>query len=180
VNLSINNKTINNISPSKKAALTGIMSALIAVTTIIAIPLPPPLSTINLAPIIIFIVSILLGASIGVTATAIGCSIGYLAGTSVGTIVVPPGFLYIYLVGLVVARVPMALVVGLMRKKSEIAGMVLGVTVETLIFFTIDFSLFGIAFAVFDFGTFVDLLFVPVTFAVLVAIRRILDTKYLS
>ena len=180
MNVSITDKTINNISPSKKAALTGIMSALIAVTTIIAIPLPPPLSTINLAPIIIFIVSILLGASIGVTATAIGCSIGYLAGTSLGTILVPPGFLYLYLVGLVAARVPMALVVGLLRKKSEIVGMVLSVTVETLIFFTIDFALFGIAFAIFDFGTFVDLFFVPVTFVILVAVRRILDTKYLS
>jgi hypothetical protein len=74
----------------------------------------------------------------------------------------------------------MALIVGLLRKKSEILSMILGVTVETLIFFTIDFALFGIAFAVFDFGTFVDLLFVPVTFAILIAVRRILGAKYLS
>jgi hypothetical protein len=41
-------KSAINVSSSKKAALTAIMSALIAVTTLIAIPLPPPLSTINL------------------------------------------------------------------------------------------------------------------------------------
>ncbi len=74
----------------------------------------------------------------------------------------------------------MALAVGVLRKKSEIAGMVLGVVIETLIFFSIDFFLFGIGFAVFDLGTFVDLAFVPVTVAVLIAVRRILDTKYLS
>jgi hypothetical protein len=156
------------------------MAALIAVTTIIAIPLPPPLSTINLAPIIIFTVAILLGPKVGVTSTAIGCAVGYLAGTSIGTIVVPPGFTYIYLVGLVVARTPMALVAGALRKKSEIVGMVLGVIVETAIFFAIDFALFGIGFAVFDLAVLVDLVFVPITAAVLIAVRRFLDTKYLA
>ncbi len=180
LNLNITSQKTESYSPSKKVALTGVMAALIAVTTIIAIPLPPPLSTINLAPIIIFAVSILMGPTVGVTSTAIGCAIGYLAGTSIGTIIVPPGFVYIYLFGLVVARSPMALAVGVLRKKSEIAGMVLGVVIETMIFFAIDFALFGIGFAVFDFGTFVDLVFVPVTFAVLLTVRRFLDTKYLT
>ena len=168
------------ISQTKRVALTGVMSALIAVTTIVAIPLPPPLSTINLAPVIIFAVCILLGPRVGLTCTVIGCGIGYLAGTSLGTIIVPPGFLYIYLVGLVAARGPMALAVGGLRKKSEVAGMVLGVVIETAVFFSIDFFLFGIGFAVFDLGTFVDLVFVPITVAVLIAVRRILDTKYLT
>ena len=91
----------------------------------------------------------------------------------------PTGFLYIYLVGLVAARGPMALAVGGLRKKSEPAGMVLGVVIETMIFFSIDFILFGLGFALFDLGTFVDLVFVPITVAVF-AIRRIFDTKYLS
>ena len=78
------------------------------------------------------------------TSTAIGCAVGYLAGTSLGTIIVPPGLLYLYLVGLVVARGPMALAVGVFRKKNEVFGMVLGVIIETLIFFSIDFVLFGI------------------------------------
>jgi uncharacterized membrane protein len=156
------------------------MAALIAVTTIIAIPLPPPLSTINLAPIIIFTVAILLGPAVGVTATVIGCGVGYLAGTSLGTIMVPPGLLYLYLFGLIVARGPMALVVGALRKQSEVVGMVLGVFTETLIFFAIDFALFGLGYALFDFGTLVDLIFVPITVAILIAVRKILDVKYIS
>jgi uncharacterized membrane protein len=180
VNLYVSNYNSNEISQTKKVSLTAVMAALIAVTTIIAIPLPPPLSTINLAPVIIFTVAILLGPTVGGAATAIGCAIGYLAGISVGTIVVPPGFQYIYLFGLIAARTPMAIAVGLLRKKSEIAGMVLGVVVETMVFFTIDLFLFGIAFAVFDLGVFVDLVFVPITFVVLIAVRRMLNSKYLA
>ncbi len=168
------------LSQTKKVAVTAIMSSLIAVTTIIALPLPPPLSTINLAPIIIFTVSILFGPIIGGTSTAIGCAVGYLAGTSLGTILIPPGFLYIYLIGLIAARTPMAIVTGLFRKKSEILGMILGVITETLIFFAIDLVLFGIAIAIFDFGTLIDLVYVPITFAILISLRKILGTKYLS
>jgi uncharacterized membrane protein len=175
-----NIKSTINISSSKKIALIAIMSALVAVTTLIAIPLPPPLSTLNLAPVIIFVVSILMGARIGATATAIGCAIGYLTGTTLGTILIPPGFVYIYLVGLVVARTPMALTAGFLRKKSEIAGMTLGVVVETLIFFFIDLFLFGFAIAIFDFGVFVDFVSVPIALAVLLAVRRILNVKYLA
>ncbi len=180
MNLNVKNYKSNQISQSKKISLTAIMAALIAVTTIIAIPLPPPLSTINLAPVIIFTVAILLGPKVGGAATAIGCAIGYLAGISVGTIVVPPGFQYIYLFGLVAARTPMAIAVGLLRKKSEIAGMTLGVVVETMIFFVIDLAMFGIAFAIFDLGVFIDFVFVPITFVVLIAVRRMLNSKYLA
>jgi hypothetical protein len=74
----------------------------------------------------------------------------------------------------------MALAAGVLRKKSETAGMTLGVVVETAIFFAIDLFLFGIAFAVFDLGVFIDLIFVPITLAVLIGVRRYLNTKYLS
>ncbi|MDQ1281204.1 MAG: transporter component [Thermoproteota archaeon] len=167
-------------SQSKKLSLIAVMAALIAVTTLFAIPMPPPLSTINLAPVIIFIVSILLGPTNGVMATAIGCSVGYLVGTSVGTILIPPGFFYIFLVGLVVARSPMAFVAGLLRKRSVIIGMVLGVFLETLIFLSIDVYLFGLAIALFDLGVLVDLIFVPVTYALLIVVRRFLGVKYLT
>ena len=116
--LNLMNKT-SELSQTKKVALTGVMAALIAVTTIIAIPLPPPLSTINFAPVIIFTIAILLGPVTGVTCTVIGCAIGYMAGTSLGTILVPPGLLYLYLVGLVVARGPMAAVVGVSERRAK-------------------------------------------------------------
>ena len=132
-------------------ALTGVMAALIAVpTTIIAIPLPPPLSTINLVST---------GNNIHSSHPARRSHWSNLnsdwslyrllkAGTSLVQRFVPPGFLYIYLVGLVVARGPMALA-ALLRKKSEVSGMVFGIVIETLIFFSIDFILFGIGFVVF-------------------------------
>jgi uncharacterized membrane protein len=176
----MNNKVIATGSRTKIVALTSVMSALIAVMTITAIPLPPPLSTITLAPITIFIASILLGPSAGLASTAIGSAIGYMGGTSVGTISVLPGYLYIYLVGIVIARGPMGLVVGLLRKQNETFAMIAGVVVETLIFFVTDLYLIGFALALFDFGTLVDLVYVPVALTVLIAVRKILDTKYLA
>ena len=74
----------------------------------------------------------------------------------------------------------MGFAIGLLRKRIEILAMIVGVVVETLIFFTTDFYLFGVAVAAFDFATLVDLAFVPVTYAVLIALRKILDTKYLA
>lgn len=168
------------LSNSKKTAIMAVMSALIAVTTMIAIPLPPPLSTINLAPIIIFTTCILFGPIIGVSSTLIGCLIGYLAGTSTGTIMIPPGFLYIYLFGLLAARAPMALAASALQKKSEIAGMTLGVIIETAVFFTIDFALFGIGFAVFDLAVLIDAAFIPVTIAVLLGVRKVFGVKYFA
>jgi uncharacterized membrane protein len=167
-------------SQSRILALTSIMAALIAVVTTIAIPMPPPLSTITFAPIIIFIASILLGPSAGLVCAAIGSAIGFVGGSSIGTIMVPSGYLYVFLLGIVVARGPMGFSVGLLRKKNEIVAMTVGVIVETLIFFTIDAYLFGIAIAVLDFGTLVDLVFVPPTYAVLLVVRRILNITYLA
>jgi uncharacterized membrane protein len=156
------------------------MAALIAVATTIAIPMPPPLSTITFAPIIIFVVSILLGPSAGLVSSAIGSAIGFVGGSSIGTIMVPAGYFSVFLLGIVVARGPMGFCVGLLRKKNVIMAMILGVIVETLIFFAIDFYLFGIAVAVLDFGTLVDLVFVPVAYAILLAVRKILDITYLA
>lgn len=166
------------ISQTQKAALTGVMGALIALTTVTSLQLPAPLASINFAPVVIFVVCIIFGPIVGSTSTAIGCAIGYVAGASLGTI--GGGFQYIFLIGLVVARTPMALVVGVLRKKSQIGGMILGVTIETFIFFAIDFTISGIGYAIFDLGTFVDLAFIPVAFVIIVAVQRFLGTKYYS
>lgn len=174
----MSNKTTGTATKTKRISLTGVMAALVAVTTTLAIPLPPPLSTVNFAPVIIFVTSILLGPSAGAISAVIGCAIGYLAGTTVGTILVPAGFLYVYMIGLVLARGPMAFVVGVLRKYNELVSMIVGVIIETFIFFAIDFYLFGIEVAVFDLGTFVDFVFIPVTLGVLVVVRRFLGTKH--
>jgi uncharacterized membrane protein len=175
-----NEKISKAASQSRILAMTSIMAALVAVATMIAIPMPPPLSTITFAPIIIFIASILLGPSAGLMCGAIGSGIGFMGGSSIGTIMVPSGYLYVFLLGIVIARGPMGFSVGLMRKKNEIVAMIVGVIAETLIFFTIDTYLFGVAIAVLDFGTLVDLVFVPATYAVLLAVRRILNITYLA
>lgn len=175
------NKEISEpASQTRKVALTSVLAALIAVTTMIAIPLPPPLSTITLGPVMIFVTSILLGPTAGLTSAIIGSALGYLGGTTIGTITNAGGLYYWYLFGIVLARGPMALSVGFLRKKNEIVGMILGVAVETLIFFALDIYLIGIVLAVFDFGTLMDLLFVPVAYGVLVAVRKILEVTYLA
>jgi uncharacterized membrane protein len=171
---------ISETSQSKVIALTSIMSALIAVTTMIAIPLPPPLSTLTLAPIAIFITSILLGPSAGLISAAIGSAIGFLVGASMGTIMVLPAYLYVFLFGIVIARAPMGLLVGLIRKKNEIVAMVVGVLTETIIFFVADAFLFGIAVALITLGTLVDLIFIPISYAILKAVRKILKITYLA
>jgi uncharacterized membrane protein len=157
----------------------GVMSALIAVTTTIAIPMPPPLSTITLAPITIFVTSVLMGPWIGLVSSAIGSGIGFLAGASIGTIVVPPAFLQVFLVGIIVARAPMGFMVGGLRKINEVGAMVGGVVVETLIFFIADWYLFGFSFALVTLWTLVDLIYVPITYGVLKGLRKALNVTYL-
>jgi uncharacterized membrane protein len=165
---------------NKQISETTSQSKVIALTSIIAIPLPPPLSTLTLAPIAIFITSILLGPSAGLVSSAIGSAIGFIAGANIGTIMVPPAYLYVFLFGIVIARAPMGLIVGLLRKKNEIAAMVVGVLTETVIFFVADSFLFGIAFALITLGTLADLVFVPISYGVLKAVRNILKINYLA
>jgi len=160
-------------------AATSVMAALIAVTTITAIPMPPPLSTLTLAPIVIFVTGILLGPLPALVASAIGSGIGFLGGSSVGTILVPPGYLYIFLFGIVVARGPMGLAVGLLRKVDEVEAMVAGVLVETVIFFMADLYLFGFGVALITLGTLIDLVHVPIGYIVLKRTRNTLKIVYL-
>ena len=164
---------------SVKLAFTAVMSALIAVTTMMAIPMPPPLSTITLAPIAIFTTAILMGPWIGLVATAIGSGLGFLAGVSIGTVVVLPAFLYVFFWGIIIARAPMGLGVGLLRKTSELAAMIAGVLIETVIFFVADWYLFGFAGALITLGTLVDLVYVPITYGILEGLRRALNIKHL-
>jgi len=170
--------------PSKRAsvrlALTAVMSALIAVMTMLALPMPPPLSTITVAPIAIFVTSILMGPWIGLIAAAIGSGLGFLAGASVGTINVPGGYLYVFLWGIVVARGPMGCGVGILRKADVVTAMIAGVLIETVIFFVADWYLFGFEVALITLGTLIDLVYVPVSYEVLRGLRKALNVEYLA
>jgi uncharacterized membrane protein len=124
------------------------------------------------------VTSILLGPAAGLISSAIGSAIGYSFGSTLGTIA--GGFSYWFLFGIVVARGPMGFSVGLLRKKNEIIAMILGVAVETLLFFGLDFYALGFGTAILDFGTLVDLVFVPVSYGILMAVRRNLNLTYLA
>ncbi|MFQ6065109.1 MAG: hypothetical protein ACE5L6_06505 [Candidatus Bathyarchaeia archaeon] len=163
-----------------RLATTAVMAALIAVTTVLAIPMPPPLSTITLAPIAIFVVGILMGSIPALVSSAIGSGLGFLAGASIGTINVPPGFFSVFLVGIIVARGPMGFTVGLLRKVDEVAAMAMGVLVETAIFFIMDLYLFGFSVALITLGTLIDLVFVSAAYVSLKGIRKMLNVAYLA
>lgn len=165
---------------SVKLAMTSVMSALIAVTTMVAIPMPPPLSTITLAPVAIFVVGILMGPLPALVSSALGSGLGFLGGASMGTINVPPGFFSIFLVGIVVARGPMGFTVGLLRKVDVILAMVMGVLVETTIFFVMDWYLFGFSIALTTLGTLIDLVFVSVGYFVIRGIKSMWDVNKLE
>jgi len=163
-----------------KLAMTAVMSALIAVTTMTAIPMPPPLSTLTFAPIIIFVVGILMGPVPALVSSAIGSGLGFLAGASIGSIMVPPGFMGIFLLGIVVSRGPMGATVGLMRKINEVAAMTIAVLVETAIFFFMDWGLFGLGMALITLGTLIDLVFVPIGYIVLKVVKKMWDVTLLE
>ena len=180
MNKNTNNQTGIASRATYKLALTSVMTALVAVTTMLAIPMPPPLSTLTLAPIAIFITGILLGPIPALVSSFIGSGIGFIAGASVGTINVPPGYLEIFLVGIMVARGPMGFSVGLLRKKDEIVAMIVGVLVETAIFFFMDWYLFGFSIALITLGTLIDLVYVSLSYSALKGIRKILNITYLA
>lgn len=176
-----NSQTISTQSRATiKWAMTAVMSALIAVTTMTAIPMPPPLSTITLAPIAIFVAGILMGPLPALIASAIGSGLGFLGGATIGSIMVPPGFMGVFLVGIVVARGPMGFTVGLLRKIDEVAAMTIGVLVETAIFFFMDWPLFGFEVSLITLGTLIDLVFVPIGYLVLKVVKKTWDVTKLE
>lgn len=178
-----NNNSQTRSSQSRatvKLALISVMSALIAVTTVTGIPMPPPLSTLTLAPIAIFVVGILMGPIPALISSVIGSALGFLGGATIGSINVPPGFMGVFLLGIVVARGPMGFTVGLLRKTDEVAAMTMGVLVETAIFFFMDWYLFGFEVALITLGTLVDLILVPFGYLVLKGVKKMWDVTILE
>jgi uncharacterized membrane protein len=164
------------------------MSALIAVLTVIAFPLPPPLSTITLAPVVIFVGSIFLGPRVGFVSALMGSAIGFSIAATVGTAagVAPGSALFpIFLLGIMVARGPEGYIIGFLRRRGEVLAMALGTLFETLVFFLIDFFytypiLLGMesSFAFLDFGTLLDLIFIIPAVPALRYLRAQLGVRY--
>jgi uncharacterized membrane protein len=165
---------------SRRLAFIAVFSALIAVCTMIAIPLPTPLFEITLAPAIYFALAALADRWDAFTATAIGGFAGELF-----NITTKAGGSPIYPFGMVWARAPEVLIIAWAAKRGRrtlALAMVVATVYETFAFLVPDwlfytFGLFGygsptdlysgLALALPDLGTFVDLAFIPIAFAII-------------
>lgn len=169
-------------------AVTAVFSALVAIGTMVIIPLPKPLAEITIAPAIFLALAVLSDKWTAFNATAIGSFIGE---TLNGALY---GYPLIYSFGIVWARAPEVLIVAWARRrgtKALVAAMVGATIFETLAFFLSDwafyfYGLFGYvcnngavctnlwdayALASLDFLTMLDLVFIPAALVVIRAAR---------
>ncbi|MDA4117503.1 MAG: hypothetical protein OK455_04080 [Thaumarchaeota archaeon] len=169
---------------SRRLALVGVFSALIAVGTIISVPLPPPVFEITLAPAIYLALAALADKWDGFTATAVGGFVGELY-----NITTKPGGSPIYPFGMVWARAPEILIVAWAANKGRktlALAMVAATVYETFAFLVPDwlfytYGLFGygsptdlysgLSLALSDLATLVDLAFIPIAFAIIAGAR---------
>ena len=160
--------------PSIVIAVTAVFAALIAVGTMIAIPVPKPLAEITIAPAIYLALAALSDRWTAFNAIAIGSFIGETINSMLY------GYPLIYSFGIVWARAPEALIVAWASKRGTrtlVAAMAGATVFETLGFFFPDWAFYYyglfqygtpttiyLAFtaAASDFGTLLDLAFIPV------------------
>jgi len=193
-------------TPSLTIARIGAFSALVAVGTILSnvllgFPLPPPLSEITAAPVFYLAIAALFSRRISFWATLIGSAVGetmniFLFGEA------PGAFALTYVPGIILARAPEALIVYKFRNRSLgflSFGMALATIFETAVFFIIDWFVYsltafycpqtpcgssgivnGFVLASFDFGTLIDLVWIPLALILVVAARRAFNTQFFS
>ena len=176
------------VKPSVTLAVTGVFAALIAVGTMVAIPLPKPLAELTLAPAIYLALAALTDPWTAFNAIAIGSFIGL---TLNGVVY---GYPLIYSFGIVWARAPEAFIVFWARNRGTrilVAAMVVATVFETLAFFFSDwafytYGLFGYvcnnglvcsnpwdaySLASLDFLTMLDVIFIPVALVLIRAAK---------
>ena len=180
-------------------AETASFSALIAMTTalstaLLGIPLPAPLSEITFAPAIYLTLGVLYPRKVSFWSTAIGSALGEAINVLIfGS--APAAFALIYIPGMIWARAPEALIMNRFRRKSSYwlaFAMVIATIYETLAFFFPDwffysFTFFygsptgvlaGLSLAAFDFGTLIDLIWIPVALLLIKAIRSAFSVQF--
>ena len=165
--------------PNKRLAFVAVFSALVAVGTIIAIPLPPPVFEITLAPAFYFTLAVLVDKWDAFAATAIGGFAGELFN------ITTRGGSPIYPFGMVWARAPEVLIIAWAAKKGKrtlALAMAAATVYETVAFLIPDwlfytYGLFGygtptdlytgLVAALPDLATLADLAFIPIAFAII-------------
>ena len=197
-------RSLLQTSPSLVIARIGAFSGLIAVGTILTnllfgIPLPPPLYEITVAPAFYMAIAVLFPRKVGFWATLIGSAVGealniFLFGEAAAA------FALTFVPGIVLARAPEVLIIQRFREKAlrlVTIGMVLATVYETVVFFAIDWPVYaltafycpsipcgasglvtGFWLAASDFGTLIDLIWVPVAIALVLAARRAFNTRF--
>lgn len=171
-------------SRSVLIATVAVFGALIAVGTVLSIPLPAPLYEITWAPAIYMALSAVVGTATSASAIGIGSFIGEAFNVSF-----KGGGSPIYPFGMLWARVPEALIIGWARNRGRRAlflAMVVATVYETLAFFFSDWlfytyglfqygspttALSALVPASADFGTLADLVYIPVSFVLIKAAR---------
>jgi len=166
---------------STRLALVAVFSAVVAVCTMISIPLPPPLFEITLAPAVYFALAALADKWDAFSATAIGGFVGELFN------ITTRGGSPIYPFGMVWARAPEALIIAWAANKGRrtlAIAMVVATVYETFAFLVSDwlfytYGLFqygspttlysGFVSALPDLATFADVAFIPIAFAIIAA-----------
>jgi uncharacterized membrane protein len=173
-------------SPTRSVLLATIVvfAALIAVGTILSIPLPPPLYEITWAPAVYMALSAMVDPVTSASAIGIGSFIG-----EAFNVTFKGGGSPIYPFGMLWARAPEAFIIGWARRKSQralILAMVGATCFETLAFFFPDwlfytYGLFqygsptsavsALVTASADLGTLADLVYIPVSLVLIRAGR---------
>ncbi len=193
-------------SPTLTVARIGSFSALVAVGTILSNVLfgfsfPPPLSEITLAPAFYMALAGLFSRRISFWSTLIGSAVGetiniFVFGEAAGI------FALTFIPGIILARAPEALIIFRFRDRTLgflAKGMILATVFETVMFFLIDWPVYsltafycpqtpcsasgfvvGFYYAALDFGTLIDLVWIPVALALIVAARRSFNTKFFT
>lgn len=176
----------SEVSPrfSVKLSVIAAFSALIALGTMVSIPLPPPLYEITWAPAIYFALAALGDRWTAFSATAIG---GFLG--EAYNVAFKAGGSPIYPLGMVWARAPEVLIIAWARNRGGrtlAISMVLATVYETAAFFFPDWAFY--AFGLFGYGspasvvtsfytalpdvfTMVDIVFIPIAFAIIKAAK---------
>lgn len=163
-----------------RIAVTAAFASLIAVGTFFSIPVPQPLYEITWSPAIYLALSVFVDSGTAFSATAIGGFIGEAINIAY------KGGSPIYPFGMVWARGPEVLIVAWGARKGNkwlAASMVIATVFETLAFFFPDWLFYNyglfqysvpsgstaLGLAAFDFGTLVDLAWIPVAFGIIYA-----------
>jgi uncharacterized membrane protein len=182
------------ITRTRFVAFTAVFSALLAILSSMKVPMPPPLWSISLFSLGIFVLGTLFGPRIGFLAGGIGGAIAEVYGAYGSPI--SGSEAAIFVISAFLAKGAAGLAIGYGRELAralsqmqisvqpgtlaflESLSMAFGRTVELTIFFIIDALLYGVAYALTDYLGMLTLITIPIALAVNEGVRRAFGRRY--